>query len=59
MGKTSIDSDFDASWKDKVESKVSIYGSMSKSCEDDRLDITVEKSEIVKCTNNKTGEVMV
>ena len=38
---------------------MSSYGSMSESCEDDRLDIAIEKSEIVKCIrklkNNKTG----
>ena len=59
MGKISVDGDFDANWKEEVESKVSSYGSMSESCEDDRLDIAIEKSEIVKCIrklkNNKTG----
>ena len=58
MGKISVDGDFDANWKEEVESKVSSYGSMSESCEDDRLDIAIEKSEIVKCVrklNNKTG----
>ena len=59
LGKISVDSDFDANWKEEVESKVSSYGSMSESCEDDRLDIALEKSEIVKCIrklkNNKTG----
>ena len=51
-------SDFDANWKEEVESKVTTYGRMSESCEDDYLDI--EKGEIVKCIrklkNNKTGE---
>ena len=40
------------------ESKVSSYSSMSESCEDDCLDIAIEKGEIVKCIrnlNNKTG----
>ena len=37
LGKISVDSDFDANWKEDVESKVSSYGSMSESCEDDRL----------------------
>ena len=59
LGKISVDSDFDANWKEEVESKVSSYGSMSESCEDDCLDIAIEKSEIVKCIrklkNNKTG----
>ena len=40
-------SDFDANWKEEVESKVSSYGSMSESCEDDRLDIAIEKGDIV------------
>ena len=52
-------SDFDDNWKEEVESKVSSYGSMSESCEDDRLDKAIEKGEIVKCIrklkNNKTG----
>ena len=59
LGKISVDSDFDANWKEEVESKVSSSGSMSESCEDDRLDIAIEKGEIVKCIrnlkNNKTG----
>ena len=57
LGKISVDSDFDASWKEEVESKVSSYGSMS---EDDRLDIAIEKGEIVKCIRRiiKQGEVM-
>ena len=59
MGKISVDGDFDANWKEEVESKVSSYGSMSESCEDDRLDIAIEKSEIVKCIRIiKQGEVM-
>ena len=61
LGKIGVDSDFDANWKEEVESKVSSYGSMSESCEDDRLDIAIEKSEIVKCIrkvkNNKTGGI--
>ena len=30
LGKISVDSDFDANWKEEVESKVSSYGSMSE-----------------------------
>ena len=45
LEKISVDSDFDANWKEEVESKVSSYGSMSESCEDDHL---IEKGEIVK-----------
>ena len=59
LGKISVDGDFDANWKEEVESKVSSYGSMSESCDDDRLELAIEKSEIVKCIrklkNNKTG----
>ena len=46
--KISVDSDFDIHWKGEVESKVSNYG-MSESCEDDMLDIAIEKGELVKC----------
>lgn len=55
-------SDFDVDCKEEVESIVSSYGSMSVSCQDDLLDIAVERSEIVKCirkqkpkNNNKMG----
>ena len=37
LGKISVDSDYDANWKEEVVSKVSSYGSMSESCEDDRF----------------------
>ena len=30
LGRISVDSDFDANWKDEVESKASSYGSMSE-----------------------------
>ena len=62
LGKISVDSDFDDNWKEEVESKVSSYGSMLESCEDDRLDIAIEKGEIVKCIrklNNKTGVTLI
>ena len=53
------DSDFDANWKEQVQRKVSSYGSMSESCEDDRLDTAVEKGEIVTCLRIiRRGEVM-
>ena len=59
LGKISADSDFDANWKEEVESRVSSYGGMSESCEDDHLHIAKEKGEIVKCIRklktNKTG----
>ena len=34
---------------------MSSYGSMSESCEDDRLDIAIEKGEIAKCINRTGG----
>ena len=46
LGKLSLDSNFDAEWKEEVESR---YGSMSELCEDDFLDNEIEKGEIVKC----------
>ena len=42
-------SNFDAEWKEEVESNVSRYGSMSELCEDDK---EIEKGE---CIKNKTG----
>ena len=56
LGKISVDSNFDANWKEEDESKVSSYGRVSESHEDDRLDIAIEKGEIVKCIRkHKTG----
>ena len=46
LGKLSLDSNFDAEWKEGVESNMSRYGSMSELCEDEFLD---KKGEIVKC----------
>ena len=55
LGKLSLDSNFDAEWKEEVESIVSRYGSMSELCEDKEI----EKGEIVKCIRNlRQGEVM-
>ena len=51
-----MDSNFDAKWKEEVESNVSRYGSMSELCEDEFLDNEIEKGEIAQCIrNNKTG----
>ena len=59
LGKLSLDSNFDAEWKQEVVSNVSRYGSMSELCEDEFLDKEIEKGVIVKCIrklkNNKTG----
>ena len=56
LGKISVDSDFDANWKEEIESKVTSYGSMSESCEDDRLDIAIEKVKCIRII--KQGEVV-
>ena len=56
LGKLSLDSNFDAEWKEEVESNMNRYGSMSDLCEDEFLDKEIEKGEIVKCIkNNKTA----
>ena len=61
LGRVSIDSDFDSNWKELVERKVSMCGSLSKVCEDEALDREIEKVEIVKyiiickLKNNRTG----
>ena len=52
LGKLSLDSNFDAEWKEEVESNVSIYGSMSELFEDEFLDKEIEKGETVKCIKN-------
>ena len=49
MGKLSLDSNFDAEWKEEVESNVSRCGIMSELCEDEFLDNEIEKGVIVKC----------
>ena len=49
LGKLSLDSNFDAEWKEEVESNVSRYDSMSELCEEEFLDKEIEKGEIVKC----------
>ena len=49
LGKLSLDSNFDAEWKEEVESNMNRYGSMSELCEDEFLDKEIEKGEIVKC----------
>ena len=59
LGKISVDSDLMPIGKRKLR-VVSSCGSMSESCEDDCLDIEIEKVEIVKCIRklkkNKIGE---
>ena len=59
LGKLSLDSNFDAKWKEEVESNMSRCGSMSELFEDEFFDKRVEKGEIVKCIRIiRQGEVM-
>ena len=57
--KMSVDSVFDADWKDEVEDNVNGYSSLSEEVADSILDKEIEKGEIAKCLrnlkNNKTG----
>ena len=59
LGKLSLDSNFDAEWKEEVKSNASRYGGMSYLLEDEFLDKEIEKGEIVKCIRRiSQGEVM-
>ena len=55
----SVDSEFDADWKEEVEDSVGGYSSLSGEVGDAFLDKEIEKDEIAKCVrklkNNKTG----
>ena len=55
----SVDSEFDAKWKEEVEDSVCDYSSLSEEAGDAFLDKEIETSEIAKCVrklkNNKTG----
>ena len=57
----SVDSEFDADWKEEVEDSVGGYSSLSEEAGDAFLDKEVEKGEIAKCVrklkNNKTGGI--
>ena len=59
MSSMSVDSEFDADWKEEVEDSVGGYSSLSEEAGDAFLDKEVEKGEIAKCVrklkNNKTG----
>ena len=56
LGKISLDSNFDAEWKEEVESNMSRYDSMSELCEDEFLDKEIEKRrDSRKLKNNTTG----
>ena len=59
LGKLSLDSNFDAEWKEEVESNMSRYGSMSELCEDEFVVKEMAKGEIVKCIRKlRQGEAM-
>ena len=59
LSKMSVDSEFDADWKEEVEDSVGGYSSLSEEAGDAFLDKEIEKDEIAKCVrklkNNKTG----
>ena len=55
----SVDSVFDADWKEEVGDNVNGYSSLSEEVADSVLDKEIEKGEIAKCLpnlrNSKTG----
>ena len=59
LSKMSVDSVFDADWKEEVEENVNGYSSLSEEVTDSLLDKEIEKGEIAKCLrnlkNSKTG----
>ena len=59
LSKMSVDSEFDADWKEEVEDSVGGYSSLSEEAGDEFLDKEIEKGEIAKFVrklkNNKTG----
>ena len=56
LSKMSVDSVFDADWKEEVEDSVGGYSSLSEEAGDAFLDKEIEKGEIAKCVRKlKTG----
>ena len=59
LSKMSVDSVFDADWKEEVGDNVKGYSSLSEEFTDSLLDKEIEKGEITKCLrnlkNSKTG----
>ena len=59
LSKMSVDSVFDADWKEEVGDNVKGYSSLSEEVTDSLLDKEIEKGEITKCLrnlkNSKTG----
>ena len=58
LGKLSLDSNFDAEWKEEVDSNMSRYGSMSELCEDEFLDKEIEITMCIRKRIIRQGEVM-
>ena len=52
LSKMSVDSVFDADWKEEVEDNVKGYSSLSEEVTDSLLDKEIEKGEIAKCLRN-------
>ena len=50
--KMSVDSVFDADWKEEVEENVKVYSSLSDEVTDSLLDKEIEKGETAKCLRN-------
>ena len=59
LSKMSVDSVFDANWKEEADDSVGSYSSLSQEAGDAFLGKAIEKGEIAKCVrklkNNKTG----
>ena len=59
LSKMSVDSEFDANWKEEVEDSVGGYSSLSEETGDAFLDKKIEKGGIAKYVrklkNNKSG----
>ena len=59
MGTASLDDQFDDSWKEHIERKVTEYSEVSSSPKDKVLDRGISYAKITKCSenlkNNKTG----
>ena len=52
LSKMSVDSVFDADWKEEVEENVNGYSSLSEEVTDSLLDKEIEKDEIAKWLRN-------
>ena len=59
LSKMSVDSEFDADWKEEVEDSVGGYSSLSEEAGDAFLDKEVEKGEIAVLENLKLTRLVV